>query len=175
MGLAVAEGDRQGHVVGQTLPAQLLEDREGEVDLRQVEALADRARPLEQHPDRAALIELGLLDAVLGAKHPDLLGAALPVERDAVQLRMQGAEMERGARERQAELEHALAQPGEQRRAVGQLARRADQPVEQRPGPPGPVLRAGSAAGSRHQRPPDGAARSSSLSRARAAVSAWVV
>ena len=44
MDLAVAEGDRQGDVVGQSLLAQLVEQREGELASGQVEPLADRAR-----------------------------------------------------------------------------------------------------------------------------------
>ena len=59
MGLAVAEGDRQGDVVGQPLRAQLLEQREGELDARQIEALADRAGALEQHAHRAAQEQFG--------------------------------------------------------------------------------------------------------------------
>ena len=52
---AVAEGDRQGDIVGQALLAQLVEQREGELAVGEVEPLAHRPGALEQDAHRAVL------------------------------------------------------------------------------------------------------------------------
>ena len=102
MDLAVAEGHRQRDVVGQALVAQLVRTA-GRRTRRPAGRAAGgpRRHPRTARASGCCRNSAVSLDAVLRREDPDLVGAALPVEADAEQLGVQGADVERGARERQ--------------------------------------------------------------------------
>ena len=177
--LAVAEGDRQRDVVGQAL-RRAARRTAGRRTRRPARSSRWRTAPAPSNRTRIGLLLEQRRSARCRARRGtlDLARAALPVEADAEQLGVQGADVERGAARAAGRASssrtHSCREQGPARRAAGGRRRSASR---------GPAP-AGAARRSRPPRPP---ARRHVRRRCRrallelaeparaAAVSAWVV
>jgi hypothetical protein len=100
-GHATREAHRQHHIIGRAQRLDLAQHREVELLIGRLEPAPHRAGAFIDHPDRALQIGGGDLDAMLAVDLAAAL-AAPPHPHGGQQLRMEGADMQGGAKERDA-------------------------------------------------------------------------
>lgn len=134
---AIVERHRQGNILNK--PPALSSSNNGKANVvPPIKPLSDPLRPFEQRAHRAALIEFGRLNAMLGFRHPDIIDATGPIKTQAEQLGMKHTQVKGCTSERRSGVDQARTQARQQRSTVRQSPSVANQLIQSRPSEPGP-------------------------------------